>query len=105
MLEAAGRGRPADELDREGVGPKAAAEVLAARSRRDERPDMVVLCAGAMPVCRPLHEQTWETFSTCWEVDTKSAFVWLREALTLPMKPGGHVIVVSSGAAIQGSPV
>jgi len=68
-------------------------------------PDLVVLCAGASPVLRPVHEQTWEEFSTNWHVDTKSAFVWLRAALRRPMKRGGHVIVVSSGAAVQGSPV
>lgn len=87
------------------VAGDATDEALAAKLLRDERPDVVVLCAGAMPVCRPLHEQTWETFSTCWEVDAKSAFVWLREALLLPMKLGAHIVVVSSGAAIQGSPV
>ena len=54
---------------------------------------------------RPIHEQTWETFSTNWHVDTKASFGWIREALTLPLKPGSHVIVFSSGAALRGSPV
>jgi NAD(P)-dependent dehydrogenase (short-subunit alcohol dehydrogenase family) len=31
--------------------------------------------------------------------------VWLQHALRLPMKRGAHVVVVSSGAAVQGSPV
>jgi NAD(P)-dependent dehydrogenase (short-subunit alcohol dehydrogenase family) len=51
-----------------------------------------------------MHEQTWESFSHNWEVDTKSTFFWLRHMLRTP-KPGRHVIVVSSGAALQGSPV
>jgi 3-oxoacyl-[acyl-carrier protein] reductase len=33
------------------------------------------------------------------------AFIWVRDALLLPMRPGGHVVVVSSGAALQGSPL
>jgi NAD(P)-dependent dehydrogenase (short-subunit alcohol dehydrogenase family) len=83
----------------------AADDALAQRLLAKEAPDLVVLCAGAMPVLAPLHEQTWETFQTNWNVDAKSAFVWLGHALRLPMKKGGHVVVVSSGAAIQGSPV
>ena len=64
-----------------------------------KQPDLVVLCAGAAPVLGSIHEQTWESFQTNWNVDTKSAFVWLKEALRLPLKRGAHVIVVSSGAA------
>jgi NAD(P)-dependent dehydrogenase (short-subunit alcohol dehydrogenase family) len=80
-------------------------EALARRVLEEHAPDFVVLCAGAMPPLGPIHEQTWETFEANWNVDTKSTFVWLRLALRLPMKRGGHVIVVSSGAAAQGSPV
>jgi NAD(P)-dependent dehydrogenase (short-subunit alcohol dehydrogenase family) len=80
-------------------------DALAERVLTRESPDIVVLCAGAMPVLGPLHELTWETFATNWNVDTKSTFLWLRHALRLPMKRGGHVVVVSSGAALQGSPV
>jgi glutathione S-transferase len=57
------------------------------------------------PAIGALHEQTWETFATNWGVDTKGTFVWLRQALRQPMKRGGHIVVVSSGAAVQGSPV
>jgi NAD(P)-dependent dehydrogenase (short-subunit alcohol dehydrogenase family) len=78
---------------------------LAERVLTHESPDLVVLCAGAMPVLGPMHELTWDDFQTNWHVDTKSTFVWLRHALRLPMKRGGHVIVISSGAAVQGSPV
>jgi NAD(P)-dependent dehydrogenase (short-subunit alcohol dehydrogenase family) len=78
---------------------------VAERLVRDAAPDLIVLCAGAAPVLGPFHEQTWEQFSLNWHVDTKSAFVWLREALRAPMKRGGHVVVISSGAAAHGSPV
>jgi NAD(P)-dependent dehydrogenase (short-subunit alcohol dehydrogenase family) len=80
-------------------------DALAAKVLVEHAPDAIVLVAGAMPVLGALQDQTWEGFKTNFEVDTKSTFVWLRHALRLPMKKGGHLVVVSSGAAIQGSPV
>ena len=80
-------------------------DALAQRVLTRDSPDLIVLCAGAMPVLGPLHEQTWEDLQVNWNVDAKSTFVWLRHALRLPMKRGGHVVVISSGAAVQGSPV
>ncbi len=70
-------------------------------------PEAVVLVAGATPHMRPLQHQTWETFSVNWETDVRIAFRWLREALLTPLRPGGRVVVVSSGAALQrnGSPL
>jgi hypothetical protein len=53
---------------------------------------------------RPLQYQTWETFSVNWHTDVKMAFTWLREAPLKPLPPGSQVVVVSSGAAINGSP-
>jgi NAD(P)-dependent dehydrogenase (short-subunit alcohol dehydrogenase family) len=53
----------------------------------------------------PLHEQTWETFSLNWQTDVRIAFHWLREALLKPLSPGSRVIVFSSGAAVNGSPL
>lgn len=67
-------------------------------------PQILVLVAGANPVMRPLQQQTWETFSVNWHTDVKIAFTWLREALLQPLPPGSQVVVVSSGAAINGSP-
>jgi NAD(P)-dependent dehydrogenase (short-subunit alcohol dehydrogenase family) len=69
------------------------------------RPDVVVLNAGATPLLRPLHHHTWESFSLNWQVDVKMAFHWLREALLLPLAPGSAVVVLSSGAALAGSPL
>jgi NAD(P)-dependent dehydrogenase (short-subunit alcohol dehydrogenase family) len=68
-------------------------------------PAVVVLVAGAAPPMRPLHQQTWETFSVNWHADVRIAFQWLREVLLRPLRPGGRVIVVSSGAALAGSPL
>lgn len=69
------------------------------------RPSILVLNAGASPLPRPLHQHTWQTFSQAWEVDVKHAFHWTREALLAPLAPGSTVIAMSSGAALQGSPL
>ena len=68
-------------------------------------PGAVVLVAGARPLVRPLQQQTWETFSVNWHTDVRIAFHWIREALLKPLGPGSRVIVISSGAALQGSPL
>ena len=82
-----------------------ATDPAVARSLLDQyRPHILVLVAGANPVMRPLHHQTWETFSVNWETDVKIAFTWLREALLQPLPQGSRVVVISSGAAINGSP-
>jgi 3-oxoacyl-[acyl-carrier protein] reductase len=69
------------------------------------RPDILALVAGAATELRPLQEHTWESFSLNWHVDVRIAFTWLRAALRLPLGPGSRVIVVSSGAALRGSPI
>jgi NAD(P)-dependent dehydrogenase (short-subunit alcohol dehydrogenase family) len=69
------------------------------------RPTVLVLNAGASPLARPLPRHTWQTFSRNWEVDVQHAFNWTREALLLPLEPGSVVITMSSGAAVQGSPL
>jgi NAD(P)-dependent dehydrogenase (short-subunit alcohol dehydrogenase family) len=89
----------------ERVVADAADELIACRLLQQRQPDLVVLCAGASALLRPLHHHSWETFSQNWEVDAKSTFVWLRNALLLPMKPGSHIVIVSSMAAINGSPL
>ncbi|MGW0069305.1 SDR family NAD(P)-dependent oxidoreductase [Streptosporangium sandarakinum] len=69
------------------------------------RPDTLVLNAGAIPLPRPIHHHTWETFSRNWEVDVRHVFHWVRESLLLPLAPGSVVIAMSSGAAVHGSPI
>ena len=68
-------------------------------------PEVLILVAGANPVMRPLQHQTWETFSANWQTDVRMTFNWLREALLLPLRPGSRIIVMSSGAALKGSPL
>ena len=68
-------------------------------------PEVLVLVAGASPLPRPLQHHTWETFSANWNADVRIAFHWLREALLKPLRPGSRVVVISSGAAVAGSPL
>jgi NAD(P)-dependent dehydrogenase (short-subunit alcohol dehydrogenase family) len=68
-------------------------------------PDTLILVAGARPLMRPLQQQTWETFSVNWHTDVCVAFNWVREALLKPLRPRSRVVVVSSGAALAGSPL
>jgi NAD(P)-dependent dehydrogenase (short-subunit alcohol dehydrogenase family) len=83
-----------------------AADATVAGSLLDRyEPEVVILVAGASPLMRPLQHQTWETFSVNWHTDVRIAFHWLREALLKPLRPGSRVVVVSSGAAVAGSPL
>jgi NAD(P)-dependent dehydrogenase (short-subunit alcohol dehydrogenase family) len=68
-------------------------------------PHAVIVVAGATPLMRPIQQQTWETFSVNWQTDVRIAFQWVREALLKPLRPGSRVIVMSSGAAVNGSPL
>jgi NAD(P)-dependent dehydrogenase (short-subunit alcohol dehydrogenase family) len=78
---------------------------LAECALRDVQPSVLVLNAGATPTMAPLHEQTWDSFSKDWNTDVKATFYWLQAALRLPLERGGRVLISSSGAAIQGSPL
>jgi NAD(P)-dependent dehydrogenase (short-subunit alcohol dehydrogenase family) len=78
---------------------------VAGRLFDEHAPRSVVLVAGATPQVHPLQEHTWETFSVNWHTDVKLSFHWLQEALRRPLRPGSRVVVISSGAALQGSPL
>ena len=43
-------------------------ELAATRLLGDVRPDLLVLCAGATPLMRPLQHQCWRSFSEAWEL-------------------------------------
>ncbi len=87
------------------VAADATDPALAARLLRQYSPAVLALVAGAAPVLRPLEQHTWESFSMNWNTDVRMTFHWLREALLLPLRPGSRIIVMSSGAAIMGSPL
>lgn len=68
-------------------------------------PDVLVICAGAFPPTAPLHELGWREFSANWEADVRIAFNFCKAALSRPLRAGASVIVISSGAALAGSPI
>jgi NAD(P)-dependent dehydrogenase (short-subunit alcohol dehydrogenase family) len=68
------------------------------------QPDILVLCAGAFPPAAPIHEQDWAQFAVNWETDVKIAFHFIKETLARPLPPGTSVVLISSGAALAGSP-
>ncbi len=69
------------------------------------QPDILVLGGGAFPPAAPLHEQTWQQFAVNWETDVKIAFHFCKAALSRPLRTGTSVVLISSGAALAGSPV
>ena len=79
--------------------------MLAESVLSEVRPSVLVLNAGATPAMAPLHEQTWESFSKNWNADVKAALHWIQGALRLPLERGSRVLISSSGAAIEGSPL
>jgi 3-oxoacyl-[acyl-carrier protein] reductase len=80
-------------------------EAFADKVLAAERPDLLVITAGAIPPVGPLTEQTWESFSVNWNSDVRIAFNWLRAALRLPLSAHARVVVFGSGAELHGSPL
>lgn len=80
-------------------------ESLARQVLESVRPSVLVLNAGATPSVAPIQDQTWEGFSRTWNSDVKAGFHWVQHALRLPLAPGSRVLIGSSGAAINGSPL
>jgi Enoyl-(Acyl carrier protein) reductase len=52
-----------------------------------------------------LDQMSWEDFTATWETDVKAGLYWMQAALNLPLKSGSRVLVGSSGAAQDGSPM
>ena len=80
-------------------------ETAAHRILAEIRPDILALNAGATPRMGRLDQLSWADFSVPWETDVKAGLYWLQAALNLPLKPGSRVLVGSSGAAQNGSPL
>jgi NAD(P)-dependent dehydrogenase (short-subunit alcohol dehydrogenase family) len=80
-------------------------ETAAHRVLAEVRPEILVLNAGAKPKMGRLDQLSWADFTVPWEHDVKGGLYWLQAALNLPLKPGSRVLVLSSGAAVGGSPM
>src|ERR1035438_5822026 len=80
-------------------------EGAAQRILADVRPEILVLNAGATPRMGRLDQMSWADFTATWETDVKAGLFWIQAALNLPLAPGARVLVGSSGAAQQGSPL
>jgi NAD(P)-dependent dehydrogenase (short-subunit alcohol dehydrogenase family) len=80
-------------------------EGAAQRILADVRPNVLVLNAGATPRMGRLDQLSWAEFTATWETDVKAGLYWLQAVLNLPLKPGSRVLVGSSGAAENGSPL
>ncbi|HTD96356.1 MAG TPA: SDR family oxidoreductase [Edaphobacter sp.] len=65
----------------------------------EEMPDVLILNAGARIPMKTIDELSWEEFSGIWNTDVKAGLAGIQAALNTPMKPGGRVLVMSSGAA------
>jgi NAD(P)-dependent dehydrogenase (short-subunit alcohol dehydrogenase family) len=68
-------------------------------------PDILIVCAGAIPHMAPLAEQNWEQFSRNWNSDVKMSLLFSQAALTTSLPVGTIVMLISSGAIIGGSPL
>lgn len=68
-------------------------------------PDILILGGGVFPPAAPIHEQSWQQFSVNWENDVKIAFNFCKAVLSRPLPAGASVVLVSSGAALAGSPL
>jgi NADP-dependent 3-hydroxy acid dehydrogenase YdfG len=64
-----------------------------------------VLNAGATQRMGRLDQLSWSDFTATWETDVKAGLYWMQAALNLPLAPAARVLVGSSGAAQQGSPL
>ncbi len=83
----------------------ASAEGAPSRVFRALLPDVLVLAAGSFPPTAPFHQLSWPEFAVNWEADVKIAFHFLKETLSRPLPAGTSVILISSGAALAGSPI
>jgi NAD(P)-dependent dehydrogenase (short-subunit alcohol dehydrogenase family) len=104
--------RASDALD--AVGKTLAVSTIAAdvtddaaarRILAEVSPDILALNAGAKPPMGRLDQISWADFTAPWDHDVKAGLHWLQAALNLPLDPGSRVLVVSSGAAVNGSPM
>jgi len=99
-LTAAGTRVLAAGRERDATDPAQVAGLIA-----EADPDLVVVAAGTRPRMASIEEQSWASFSAPWNVDVRIAFEVGRAALARPLRPGATVLIVSSGAGLDGSPL
>ena len=68
-------------------------------------PDILVVCGGARPPIASIQDMSWREFTANWECDVKMSFLFCGHALRTPLKAGSAAILISSGAALGGSPI
>jgi len=68
-------------------------------------PDGLVICAGAQRTGSPFYELEWPEFAETWDIDVKASFLFCRAAIRRPLQAGAVIILISSGAALGGSPI
>ncbi len=73
---------------------------LMQRAVADIDPDVLILNAGARLPLKTIDQDDWDGFSAIWNTDVRATFVGLQAALHTPMRPGGRVLIMSSGAAM-----
>jgi NAD(P)-dependent dehydrogenase (short-subunit alcohol dehydrogenase family) len=69
------------------------------------RPDVLVICVGAKRTGSPFYELEWRDFAETWDIDVKASFLFCRAAIRRPLQAGTVIILISSGAALGGSPI
>ena len=80
-------------------------EGAAHRILADVRPEVLVLNAGITPPMERIDQISWADFTAPWDSDVRAGLYWIQAALNLPLPQGARVLVGSSGAAQQGSPL
>ena len=83
----------------------AASEDAPARVFATMTPDILVVCGGARPPIASIQDMSWKEFTANWECDVKMSFLFCGHALRTPLKAGSAAILISSGAALGGSPI
>jgi NAD(P)-dependent dehydrogenase (short-subunit alcohol dehydrogenase family) len=110
VLAVARNAGPLAQLSSEWAGVKTLAcdvadEAAPGRVFAAMTPDVLVICGGAPRATAPLPELDWRAFSAVWDNDVKASFLFCKAALTRPLSQGATIILISSGAAIGGSPL
>src|SRR5262249_6547090 len=100
-----------EKLKREGSGKIECIQgditdpAVGAPSLGEFTPDLLVLSDSQSPQHAPVNEYTWEGYSAHWNNEVTSTFLFGQEVLRRPLRPGSTVVIMSSGAALGGSPL